>query len=77
MKKLTSELRGRSVNELEKEAQKLREEIAKLKLETKVNAQKDTNVLIKKKKKLAVVLTFLTEKNEIEKVKAESESKNK
>lgn len=68
MKKQTKELKEKTVNELEKTVQNLREEIARLRLELKVNPPKDTNLLFKKKKRLAVVLTILTEKKEIEKI---------
>lgn len=64
MKKIRLELKGKSTGELEKEAQKLREEIAKLKLELRVNPPKDTNMLFKKKKKLAVILTLINESKE-------------
>lgn len=68
MKKKISELKGKSKDELEKEVQALREEISKLKLEFKVNPAKDTNILAKKRKKLAVILTLIGEKKEIEKI---------
>ncbi len=77
MKKITNELKGKNVKELERETQKLREEVARLKLESKVNAQKDTNTLTKKRKRLAVVLTVLTEKKEIEKLKSAQLTKKK
>lgn len=69
MKKKFKDLRGKSRQELGKETIKLREEIAKLMLERKVNQAKDTNILTKKRKTLAVVLTILTEKKEIENLK--------
>ena len=55
--------------ELIKEAQLLREEIAKLQLSFKSNPAKDTNLLMKKRKQLAVLLTVFTEKNEVENLK--------
>lgn len=64
MKKLMKELTGKTVKELEKQSQVLREEIAKLVLNQKVNPPKDTNVIVKKRKELAVVLTLLTQKKE-------------
>ena len=70
MKKTRTELKNKSLKDLEKEEQKLREEIAKMKLEAKVNPLKDTNALVKKRKRLAVVLTLLSEKKETEAVKA-------
>jgi len=71
MKKKTSELKAKSISELEMAAQSLREEISKLKLEFKVTPAKDTNILLKKRKKLAVILTLIAEKQEIEKIKPE------
>lgn len=62
MKKTSSEFKGKSVKDLEKEEKKLREEMAKLKLESKVNPQKDSNFLFKKRKRLAVILTLLNER---------------
>ncbi len=70
MKKEIKELKSKSLSELEKQALSLREEIAKLKLEIKVNPAKDTNLLMKKRKKLAVILTVTTEKKETEKFKS-------
>lgn len=69
MKKLTKELKPKSVVELEKIIHGLHEELAKGKLESKVSQQKDTNVLKKKRKKLAAVLTIYTEKKELDKIK--------
>jgi len=63
MKKIVAELKKKTVKEIEKDIQSLREEIAKNRLEAKVNPVKDSNFLVKKKKKLAVLLTILTEKN--------------
>jgi ribosomal protein L29 len=63
MKKIVADLRKKTGKELEKEIQTIKEEIAKLQLEMKVNPVKDTNLLTKKKKKLAILLTVFTEKN--------------
>jgi len=63
MKKIIADLNKKTVNEIEKDIRSLREEIAKLRLEVKVNPVKDSNLLVKKKKKLAVLLTILTEKS--------------
>jgi len=65
MKKLTKELKNKTIDQLEKEIQIIRSEIAKLRLETKTNPTKDTNLLIKKRKRLAVILTILKEKQEL------------
>lgn len=43
----------------EKEAVALKKEIVQLKIEKKVNPQKDTNLLMKKRKKLAQILTVI------------------
>ena len=69
MKKQTKIYREKTVKELEKENSLLREEIAKTKLSFKGNPPKDTNILAKKRKQLAVLLTVLTEKREIESLK--------
>ena len=66
MKKIINELREKSFKELEKEKHNLYEEMAKYRVERKINMQKDTNIMAKKKKKLALVLTLLTEKKELE-----------
>lgn len=63
MKKVAKEVRAKSVEELEKEAQVLRAEIAKMTIEKKIKVEKDTNILFKKKKRLAVILTIMTQKN--------------
>jgi len=67
MKKTMKELQDKTAAILEKEAASLRNEIAKYVLEMSTNPQKDTNILPKKKKKLAVVLTLLSVKREQEK----------
>lgn len=66
MKKLTKDLQDKSINELEKEIQKIREEIAKLKLEVKIRPQKDSNLIGKKKKEIARMLTLINEKRILE-----------
>ncbi len=67
MKKIVKEFKDKKISELEKQVNSLREELAKLKLNFKVNLPKDTNILRKKKKQLAVLLTVLTEKKSYEK----------
>ena len=69
MKKITKTYREKTSKELIKETQSLREEIAKLQLSFKSNPPKDTNLLMKKRKQLAVLLTVLGEKNEVESLK--------
>lgn len=66
MKKITKEYKNKTIKELEKEKEILSREIAKLKIEMKNNPPKDTNLIIKKRKKLAVLLTILTEKKMLE-----------
>ena len=56
---------GKTSKELEKDANLIREEIAKLQLSFKSNPAKDTNGLVKKRKQLAVILTVLSEKKEV------------
>ncbi|PIQ72771.1 hypothetical protein COY13_03100 [Candidatus Roizmanbacteria bacterium CG_4_10_14_0_2_um_filter_36_35] len=69
MKKLTKQYRDKTVKELTQETMILIEEIAKLRLSQKSAPAKDTNLLMKKRKQLAVLLTVLTEKKEIESLK--------
>lgn len=69
MKKLTKDLRTKSIEELAKRESDLRQEIGKLTLEFKVNQPKNTNQLFRKRKELAVVLTLLQEKKELEELK--------
>lgn len=54
------QLKLKSKEELSKLADAKRSEIAKLRLELKVNPPKDTNTLTKKKKYLAVILSLLS-----------------
>lgn len=69
MKKLTKQYQDKTVKELTQETMILKEEIAKLRLSQKSAPVKDTNLLMKKRKQLAVLLTVLTEKKEIESLK--------
>ncbi len=57
MKKITKQYQDKSAAELAKEAGALRAEIAKLQLERLSAPQKDSNLIVKKKKQLAVLLT--------------------
>lgn len=68
MKKYASEYRKKTVVELEKEKINLKSEISKLKIEWGVNKPKDTNIISNKLKKLAVLLTILSEKIAIDKL---------
>lgn len=67
MKKALKDLATKTIQELRKEEQTIRLELAHAKLENAVHAPKDTNTLMKKRKKLAVILTLLTEKKMQEK----------
>lgn len=69
MKKYIQELQAKTISELEREATKVRQEIAKLKLESKVNPSKDTNFLQKKRKTLARILTVISQKQTEEEIK--------
>lgn len=69
MKKLTKQYQNKTVKELTQETMILKEEIAKLRLSQKSAPVKDTNLLMKKRKQLAVLLTVLTEKKGIESLK--------
>ena len=66
MKKSTKELQSKSIKELEKTGVSLHEEIAKSRLQEKVSPGKDTNAIHKKKKHLAVILTVISQKKELE-----------
>lgn len=69
MKKITKEFADKDIKELEKLVLTEREEISRLKLSNKSQPAKDTNFLSKKKKRFAVLLTVLSEKKEMEKIK--------
>jgi ribosomal protein L29 len=82
MTKISKELKSKTIKELNEEVVRSREEIAKMALSQKSNPPKDTNLMQKKKKRLAVVLTVLGEKKELEKISANAdqpraEKKNK
>ncbi len=62
MRKLAEKYRKMSVSDLSRLEQDLRREIAKIRLELKVNQPKDTNILSRKRKELAVLLTIKSEK---------------
>jgi len=66
MKKITKEWLNKTIKEVELEIENLRKEIARLRLESRLGSNKDTNLLFKKRKKLAQMLTILTQKKEIE-----------
>jgi len=62
MKKVTKELQVKSIEDLLKEVDVLRGEIAKMHLEKGIKPQKDTNIIVKKQKRLAAILTMITNK---------------
>ncbi|PIZ64968.1 hypothetical protein CO051_05000 [Candidatus Roizmanbacteria bacterium CG_4_9_14_0_2_um_filter_39_13] len=62
MKKITKELVNKSVEELKKEAQVIRQDIAKRTVERKVKPDKNSNTIKILKKRLAVVLTIAHQK---------------
>ncbi len=62
MRKWAEKYRKMSAKDLARAEQDLRREIAKIRLEFKVSQPKDTNILSKKRKELAVLLTIKTEK---------------
>ena len=64
MKKLVKDYRQKTVIELEKEITGLKEEVAKLKLTQRASPVKDTNLLMKKRKQLAALLTVLAQKRQ-------------
>lgn len=63
-KKDMHDLKTKSAKELKAESIALRSEIAKLTIERRINPQKDTNSIMKKRKRLARILTILSEKSE-------------
>lgn len=62
MRKITKELKDKTNKELNAEITKLREDIAKTILSSKTSPAKDTNVIAKMKKRLAVLLTLESQK---------------
>lgn len=61
-KKDINSLRSKSLSKLKEEEDKLRAELAKIKLDSAVNAPKDTNAFSKMRARLAVILTIMREK---------------
>ena len=52
----------KTVKDLVRDAQNLKTELAMLQIERKVKPQKDTNLMMKKRKQLAVMLTLIKQK---------------
>lgn len=69
MKKYLNQIRQKTLKELEKERDLLNQEIAKLKLQSKTFSNKDTNIIYKKRKQLARLLTVISEKKQLELLK--------
>ncbi|MEO6508892.1 MAG: 50S ribosomal protein L29 [Patescibacteria group bacterium] len=64
MKKSFKELKNKSVADLNKDIATTRDELMKGSMESRSNPQKDTNMISKKKQRLAVLLTALTQQKE-------------
>ena len=62
MKKLIKEFGAKSIEDLKSEVRKVRSQLAKLLIERGVKPQKDTNLISKNKRKLAVMLTLIHQK---------------
>ncbi len=73
MKKLVQDLKSKSVKDLEKDAVNIRQEIAKMSIESAVAPVKDVNSISKKRKQLAIILTIISEKQveAVSKIKSE------
>ena len=66
MKKSFKELTIKTAAELTKEVDSLKAEIVKSSMESKSNPQKDTNIVSKKKIKLAMIQTAIQQKKDAE-----------
>jgi len=66
MKKTFKDTMNKTMKELEKEVITLRGEIMKNSMEARSNPQKDTNLVSKRKKRLAVLLTAMNQQREAE-----------
>ncbi len=64
MRKIVGELNKKSKSELLNEIKSLRESIAIARLERKSSNVKDTNIISKKRKQLAIALTLINKKTE-------------
>lgn len=69
MKKSIQELLKKSSADLDKEVKQLKTEIAKMVVERKVLPQKDTNLMGKKKNRVAALMTIINQKRESENLK--------
>jgi ribosomal protein L29 len=66
-KKQIDELKTKTVDELKVALIDIREEIGKIKTNSSLKQEKNTNILKNKKKEMAKILTFLTMKESMEK----------
>jgi len=64
MKKSVIKMAQKTESELHKEIAQLRSEIIKSTLENTMSPQKDTNANMKKRKRIAVILTVLNQKKQ-------------
>lgn len=62
MKKITKEIVAKSIEDLKKETATLRRELAGLNIEQKIKPQKNSNHVRDLKKRLAVILTIIRQK---------------
>lgn len=62
MKKSVQDLKQKDVKELQTEVEKLRSEIAKDRMEMKAHRPKDTNIVSKKRKRVAMLQTLINQK---------------
>ena len=61
-KEQKKELRAKTVDELIKELRDMRADVAKLTIDMKIGKVENTNALYRKKKDIARVMTYLSEK---------------
>jgi len=62
MRKITKEIINKSIEDLTKEAATIRQDIAKKLIERKVKPEKNSNTIKNLKKRLAVLLTIVRQK---------------
>lgn len=71
-KEQKKELKAKTTDELIKELRDLRSEVSKLVINMRTGKAEDTNKLYRKRKDIARVLTFLSQKPKVEKTKEAS-----
>lgn len=62
MKKAVIKIQQKSVAELHKDLSQLRTEITKIMVESRLAPQKDSNLVMKKRKEIARILTVMNQK---------------